>query len=80
MWPIRDEEIAVAMDKAWRLGKKTSTRTLGISEIRAAIQGGVDSVEHGLYLDPAKADMMVEEGFFLVPTLAEVRNLATRGQ
>jgi imidazolonepropionase-like amidohydrolase len=37
--------------------------------IKRAVRAGVRSIEHGTYLDPESAEMMVEAGTWLVPTL-----------
>lgn len=36
----------------------------------AAVQGGVDSIEHGQFLDPSLVDQMARQGTALTPTLA----------
>ena len=41
----------------------------GPEGIKRAVRAGVRSVEHGTYLDEEGAEMMVEAGTWLVPTL-----------
>jgi imidazolonepropionase-like amidohydrolase len=41
----------------------------GNAGIKAAIRGGVRSVEHGLFLDEEAIEMMIHRGTWLVPTL-----------
>jgi imidazolonepropionase-like amidohydrolase len=63
------EEIAAATDEAHRAGVRVGAHAHGPEGIRNALEGGVDSIEHGLYLDDALAALMAERGVFLVPTL-----------
>lgn len=47
----------------------------GARTVEAAARAGVDSVEHGAYLDAAAMDAMVAHGTVWVPTLSTVGNL-----
>ena len=40
---------------------------------------GVDSIEHGIFLDGEVIDLMLERGIYYVPTLAPVYEIITRG-
>lgn len=64
-----DEEIAAIIDEAHRLGVKVAAHAHGIEGIKAAVRAGVDSIEHGIYLDEEAADLMIERGTYFVPTL-----------
>ena len=41
----------------------------GNAGIKAAIRGGVRSIEHGIFLDEEAIEMMTDHGTWLVPTL-----------
>jgi imidazolonepropionase-like amidohydrolase len=41
----------------------------GAEAIRRAVVGGVDSIEHGTYMDDADMKLMVEHGTWYVPTI-----------
>jgi len=45
------------------------THAQGTQGIRNAVECGVESIEHGVYLDESTAAEMVRRGTFLVPTL-----------
>jgi imidazolonepropionase-like amidohydrolase len=47
---------------------KVLTHSIGLQAIRNAIAGGVDSIDHGQYLDEECAVQMKERGIYLVPT------------
>jgi imidazolonepropionase-like amidohydrolase len=64
-----DEEIAALIDEAHRLGVKVAAHAHGIEGIKAAVRSGVDSIEHGIYLDEEAADLMIARGTYFVPTL-----------
>jgi imidazolonepropionase-like amidohydrolase len=62
------EEVKTAVYEAHRLGLKVLTHSIGLQAIRNAIEGGVDSIDHGQYLDEECAVRMKERGIYLVPT------------
>lgn len=63
------EEMAAAIEEAKKRGAKSATHAQGTQGIKNAILAGVDSIEHGIYLDDEAIEMMVERGVYLVPTL-----------
>src|SRR5271168_4819180 len=63
-----DEMKAIVAD-AHRLGRKVAAHAHGAEGIRWAAEAGVDSIEHGSYIDDAAIAMMKEHGTYLVPTL-----------
>ncbi|MGN2641632.1 amidohydrolase family protein [Nocardia takedensis] len=52
-------------------GKPVAAHAIGYSGVKAAVEGGVRSVEHGYELDDELRRRMVDEDIFLVPTLLE---------
>ena len=54
---------------AHRLGRKVAAHAHGAEGIRWAAEAGVDSIEHGSYIDDAGIAAMKEHGTYLVPTL-----------
>ncbi|MGP6178366.1 amidohydrolase family protein [Microbacterium sp. A196] len=52
-------------------GVPVAAHAIGYEGIRAAVEGGVHSVEHGYELDDELRQQMVKNGQFLVPTLLE---------
>jgi imidazolonepropionase-like amidohydrolase len=54
---------------AHRLGRKVAAHAHGAQGILWASEAGVDSVEHGSYIDDAAIMMMKQKGTYLVPTL-----------
>jgi imidazolonepropionase-like amidohydrolase len=64
------DEMRALVDEAHTLGKRVMCHALGGPGLRIAIEAGVDSIEHGCYLDedPELIPMMAENGIFFVPT------------
>jgi imidazolonepropionase-like amidohydrolase len=73
------EELRVAVEEAKKAGKLTATHAQGTTGIKNAIRAGIDSIEHGFFLDAEAIDMMLERETFLVPTLAALYEAIDRG-
>jgi imidazolonepropionase-like amidohydrolase len=63
------EELRAIIADAHRLGRKVAAHAHGAQGILWATQAGVDSIEHGSYIDDAGIAAMKEHGTYLVPTL-----------
>ncbi len=63
------EEIAVMVKTAAAAGKTCMAHAQGTAGIKNAVLGGVESVEHGIWLDDEVIEEMKRRGTFLVPTL-----------
>jgi len=63
------EEMKAIVADAHRLGRKVAAHAHGAEGIRWASMAGVDSIEHGSYIDDAAIAEMKKNGTYLVPTL-----------
>jgi len=75
------EELKAIVADAHRLGRKVAAHAHGAQGILWATEAGVDSIEHGSYIDDEGIKLMKEKGTYLVPTqyLADwMRENATR--
>jgi imidazolonepropionase-like amidohydrolase len=63
------EEMKAIVADAHRLGRKVAAHAHGAQGILWASQAGVDSIEHGSYIDDAAIAEMKKDGTYLVPTL-----------
>jgi len=63
------EEMKAIVADAHRLGRKVAAHAHGAQGIAWAAEAGVDSIEHGSYIDDAGIKIMKERGTYLVPTL-----------
>ena len=64
-----DEEQIALVEAAHAMGRKVAAHAHGKIGLEAALRAGVDSIEHGSYLDAQTADLFVATGAYLVPTL-----------
>jgi imidazolonepropionase-like amidohydrolase len=63
------EEMRAIVADAHRLGRKVAAHAHGSQGILWATEAGVDSIEHGSYIDEASIAAMKKNGTYLVPTL-----------
>ncbi|MBC7810514.1 MAG: amidohydrolase family protein [Burkholderiales bacterium] len=63
------EEMKAAVDAAHAMGRTAAAHCHGTGGIKNSILAGMDSIEHGTFLDEETADMMVERGTAFVPTI-----------
>ncbi len=63
-----DEELAAIADEAHRAGLKVAAHAHGDDGIRAAIEAGIDCIEHGSLMSDETLDLFIERGTFLVAT------------
>lgn len=66
---MTDQEIAAAISEAHMLEKAVAAHTSGGPSIRTAVELGLDTVEHGHWLDDDTVSSMAQRGSTLVPTL-----------
>lgn len=64
-----DEEIRAIVTEAHRLERKVAAHAHGASGIKQAVLAGVDSIEHGSFINDEDIRLMKERGTYLVPTL-----------
>ena len=62
-------EIATAVYEAGAQGKRCLAHAQSNQGIKNAIEAGIASIEHGIYLDDEAIEMMLKRGVYLVPTL-----------
>jgi imidazolonepropionase-like amidohydrolase len=63
------EELRAIVADAHRLGRRVAAHAHGGEGIRFAVDAGVDTIEHGTYVDDAAIAAMKAHGTWLVPTL-----------
>ncbi len=62
------EELKAIVEEAARAERVVAAHCHGLPGIKAALEAGVHTIEHGSYLDEEAADIMIEQGAMLVPT------------
>src|SRR3989449_7862712 len=66
---LTQAELDALVDEAHALRLKTAAHAHGAEGAKRAIRAGIDSIEHGSFLDDEALDMMKARGTYLVPTL-----------
>ena len=62
------EEMQALIAEAHRLGRKVASHAHATIAINDAVRAGVDSIEHGIFLDDEGIELMKQHGTYLVPT------------
>ena len=65
---LTPEELRAIMSEAHAWGRKVAAHSHGDLAAKQAIEAGVDSIEHGSFLQPATLQLMKQKGVYLVPT------------
>ena len=78
--PREKEEIRELIHIAHEEGFPVMVHANGARTVEAAAAAGVDSVEHGAYLDEEALRAMAENGTVWVPTLSTIGNLRGKGR
>ena len=77
---LEPEEIRELIHIAHEEGMAVSVHGNGARNVTAAAEAGVDSVEHGAYLDAETLHAMKEAGTVWVPTVSTIGNLRGKGR
>ncbi|MCK4984215.1 MAG: amidohydrolase family protein [Desulfobacterales bacterium] len=76
---LTEEELRAGVEEAHKAGKKTATHAMGTKGILNALRAGIDSIEHGVYLDDDAVALMMERDVPLIPTLSALFNIESKG-
>jgi imidazolonepropionase-like amidohydrolase len=63
-----DEELSAIVEEAHRLGMHVACHAHGREGIYKAVMAGIDTIEHGSYIDEEIAELMIQKGLYLIPT------------
>lgn len=64
-----DDELEAIVEAATKMGRKVTAHAHGKDGIESALKAGVQSIEHGTYLDEGTAKLFKEHNATLVPTV-----------
>ncbi len=76
---LDEEELRAAIAEGHKVGAKACTHSQGMTGIKNALRAGVDSIEHGFYMDSWCFDWMKEHDVYYVPTLAAMYWIKVNG-
>jgi imidazolonepropionase-like amidohydrolase len=63
------EEMKAIVNESHRLGRKVAAHAHGVQGMIWAVEAGVDSIEHGTYINDEAIALMKQHGTYLVPTV-----------
>jgi len=69
---LTQDEMNAIVDEAHTLRKKTAAHAHGGEGAKRAIRAGIDSIEHGAFLDDETLDLMKSRGTYYIPTLMAI--------
>ncbi|MHA2308320.1 MAG: amidohydrolase family protein [Candidatus Heimdallarchaeaceae archaeon] len=72
-----DDELKAMVTEAHRLGMHLASHAHGTVGITAAVEAGIDTIEHASYLTEEVADLMVKKGTYIVPTQSAAMSLVS---
>jgi imidazolonepropionase-like amidohydrolase len=75
---LTQAELDALVDQAHTQRKRAAAHAHGAEGAKRAIRAGIDSIEHGSFLDEEALKMMVQRGTFYVPTLMAIQGLRER--
>lgn len=76
---LTEEEMRAGVEEAHKAGRRTATHAMGTRGILNALRAGIDSIEHGVYLDEEAVALMKARGVALIPTISALHHIETRG-
>ena len=75
-----DAELEVLVAESHRAGVPVAAHAQGSDGVKRALRAGVDTIEHGFYLDSEAVDLLCNRGAVLVPTLAIMHRIVEYGE
>jgi imidazolonepropionase-like amidohydrolase len=76
---FQPEELRAAVEEAHKAGRPIASHAIGNRGIKNALEAGIDSVEHGFYLDDESVDLALKNDAYMVPTLIAVDQIVSNG-
>lgn len=73
---MTEDELRAGIEEAHKRSRLTCAHADATEGIKNAIRAGIDSVEHGAYLDDESIQMMLDRGTTLTPTLSGLWRVA----
>jgi imidazolonepropionase-like amidohydrolase len=64
------EEMRPGVEEAHKAGKKVAAHAYSVAAISNSLEAGVNSIEHGSFVDRPSAERRREQGVYLVPTIS----------
>jgi imidazolonepropionase-like amidohydrolase len=76
---LTEDEMRAGVEEAHKAFRTVAAHAQATEGIKNAVRAGVDSIEHGVWIDDEAAGLMLEHGTTLVPTLTAPFLIASGG-
>lgn len=73
------EELIAGVEEARKAGRRTASHAQGNEGIKNSLWAGINSIEHGIFLDDEAIELMLEMKTYFVPTLSAPYHIARAG-
>jgi imidazolonepropionase-like amidohydrolase len=77
---LQQDELEQVARESHNAGRRAACHAIGNGGIKNAIRAGIDSIEHGFYLDDEALQLAIDRGTVLVPTLIAVNQIVNNGE
>jgi imidazolonepropionase-like amidohydrolase len=77
---FQEDELVAIISTAKDYGFKVAAHAHGVEGMQRAIRAGVDSIEHGTFMDAATMRLMKKRGTYYVPTIIAGKFVAEKAQ
>ena len=77
---FREDELAAIISTAKDYGFKVAAHAHGTEGMQRAIRAGVDSIEHGTFMDASTMRLMKKQGTYYVPTIIAGKFVAEKAK
>jgi imidazolonepropionase-like amidohydrolase len=74
-----EAEMRAGVEEAHKAGRKTATHAMGTRGILNALRAGIDSIEHGVYLNEEAVSFMVDHKVPFIPTISALYHIESKG-
>ena len=73
------EELLAGVEEAHKAGRRVASHVQGAEGLHNALRAGIDTIEHGVFINEEAITMFFEKGAFLVPTLSAPHHILAGG-
>lgn len=73
------DELKAGVNEAKKAGKKTAAHAHSATAITNAVQAGIDSIEHGSFMDDETIQLLLTHNVFVVPTFSIYHKMIEKG-
>ena len=73
------EELKAGVEEAHKAGRRTASHAQGNQGIKNALRAGIDSIEHGVFIDDEAIALFLDRKAVLVPTISAPFHISAKG-